>query len=51
VNVLAISSNYPYENDPTCGVFAARQFAEMCKLGADVTVLVPLPYAPSFMIR
>lgn len=49
MNVLAISSNYPHESDPACGVFAARQFVEMHKLGADVTVLVPHPYVPSFM--
>ena len=49
MNVLAISSNYPHENDSTCGVFAARQFAEMHKLGADLTVLVPHAYAPRFI--
>lgn len=49
--MLAISSNFPHEEDPACGIFAARQFAGLKKEGADITVIVPYPYAPYFINR
>jgi len=51
LRVLAISGNFPHRDDPACGIFAARQFAEMKRQGADVTVMVPVARAPKFILK
>ncbi len=51
MRILAITHNFPHQDDPSCGVFAARQFQKMNQLGSDVHVLVPLAYAPSWFSR
>jgi teichuronic acid biosynthesis glycosyltransferase TuaC len=51
LRILAISDIFPHENDPTSGIFAARQFLEMAKQGAQVTVLVPYMYIPHWTKR
>jgi len=51
IRVLAISHNWPHEDDPSCGIFMDRQMRGLRELGADITVLVPLAYVPGFMSR
>ncbi len=49
MRVLAISHNYPHKDDPTCGMFAARQLREMHNQGAEIKTIVPLAYMPGFI--
>lgn len=49
LRILAISHNFPYDADKTCGIWAARQLVEMQKLGMDITVFVPNIWAPQFV--
>jgi glycosyltransferase involved in cell wall biosynthesis len=51
MRILAISNNMPHEDDPVCGIFAARQFREMRRQGADLTVLCVNAYLPRFIAR
>jgi teichuronic acid biosynthesis glycosyltransferase TuaC len=51
MRVLAISNNMPHEDDPVCGIFAARQFLEMQRQGAEVTVLCVNAFLPRMISR
>ena len=51
VRVLAISHNFPHEEDLTCGIFADRQLTEMARQGADIVLMVPIIYAPEAIHR
>ena len=51
LNILAISHNYPHSDDPSCGIFTARQLLGLRDAGVDITVVVPLVYAPAFINR
>jgi len=49
MKILAISHLFPNVGNKHFGIFAARQFATMKQLGADVTVLVPTVWVPGFL--
>lgn len=49
MRLLIISHLYPNEQERRYGIFRARHFAAMAKLGADLTVLVPQVWAPRFL--
>jgi teichuronic acid biosynthesis glycosyltransferase TuaC len=51
MRVLGISNNMPHEDDPVCGIFAARQFLELKRQGADVTVLCVNAFLPRMISR
>jgi teichuronic acid biosynthesis glycosyltransferase TuaC len=46
MRVLAITNNLPHQDDSVCGIFAARQFLELKRQGADISVLVINAFLP-----
>jgi teichuronic acid biosynthesis glycosyltransferase TuaC len=48
MNILAISHLFPTITNKTKGIFSARQFCMMHRLGAEVTVVVPAVWMPGF---
>jgi teichuronic acid biosynthesis glycosyltransferase TuaC len=51
MRILVITHNFPHKEDPTCGIFVARQLCEMVRQGVEVTVMVPIVYAPEWIHR
>ena len=51
MRILAITHNFPNEGNPFSGIFAARQLDEMRRQGHEVTVMVPVVWAPSVVRR
>lgn len=49
MRILAISHLFPHIESPNCGIFVARQFAGMAKLGADITIFVPTVWCPKVL--
>ena len=50
MRILALSHLYPHTAEPRYGIFVARQLEAMAKCGAEITLLVPRPYRPKFLL-
>jgi len=49
VRILAISHLFPNLKEARYGIFVARQLSEICRLGAEITVLVPRVWRPGIL--
>lgn len=49
MRILAISHLFPHLDEKRYGIFVARQLSEMHRLGADITVIVPVVWCPAFL--
>ena len=49
MRILAISHLFPHLEEERYGIFVARQLSEMHRLGADITVIVPVVWCPAFL--
>ena len=51
MKILVVSHLFPNENNPNYGIFMARQVEEMARQGMDITVIVPMVWAPPILTR
>ena len=49
MKILAISHLFPNLKETRYGIFVARQLSEICRLGADITVIVPRVWCPGLL--
>jgi glycosyltransferase involved in cell wall biosynthesis len=49
VRILAISHLFPNLKEKRYGIFVARQLSEICRLGAEITVMVPRVWCPGLL--
>jgi glycosyltransferase involved in cell wall biosynthesis len=46
MKVLVLSGQFPTPRDPVCGMFVVEQIKALRKLGVEITVVAPTPWAP-----
>ena len=51
MRILAVAHLWPNEVEPRYGIFVSRQLEAMAAQGADITLLVPRLYCPTWMRR
>ncbi len=49
MNILILSNLYPRPHDPSYGIFIHRQVMGLQRLGHQVTVISPVPWAPKIL--
>jgi teichuronic acid biosynthesis glycosyltransferase TuaC len=49
VRILAISHLFPNLKEKRYGIFVARQLSEICRFGAEITVIVPRVWCPGLL--